>query len=465
MVFKRHGTTTANRTRRSETTKKQAKSTTTVQKPSTRGPGIVRQAGAWLGSVTKITGTARWIGFLALGLSVFGVVMVGSASLVPSLALYSTPWHLLQMQVLFLLIGVAVALVLARIDYHTWDRPSALIVCVGMAWLGLLAVKAVGPVIGGSRRWLPIMGFLFQPSEFAKLVVVVAVASFVSRYLKAKKSQGALVICVLTLTAPTALLVILEPDFGTGSIVAVIGLVALFAVGVSGRMLGMLVTVGVALGGVYALIKPYTMQRFLGFLHPGQDLLGKNYQLHQSKIAIASGHLFGVGFGASKSKWGAIPNPHTDFIFSVIGEEFGLIGTCVLLALFGGLVWLAVRASLRAPDDFGSLLALGIATWFGMQIFINIASVVGLFPVTGVPLPMISYGGTSMIADVMAVGLLINIATFERKDVKKVQKVEAPRKSELSGVRTSSHRSARDAKQLTSVGAPRASASRPRRTR
>ncbi len=462
MVFKRHGTTTAKRKRQTASPENQAKN---ALKPSAKKPGMALKAGAWLSSVTKITGTARLIAFLTLGLAVFGVVMVGSASLVPSLALYGTPWHLLQMQLLYLLIGVTVALALAKIDYHTWDRPSALIVCVGVAWLALVTVKAVGPVIGGSRRWLPIMGLMFQPSEFAKLVVVVAVASFVARYLKAKKSQGVLVGCVLVLTVPTALLVMAEPDFGTGAIVALIGLVALFAIGVSGKALGYLVAGGALFGAAYLWWKPYTMKRFLGFLHPGQDLLGKNYQLHQSKIAIASGHLFGVGFGASKSKWGAIPNPHTDFIFSVVGEEFGLIGTCVLLGLFGGLIWLGVRASLRAPDAFGSLLALGIATWFGMQIFINIASVVGLFPVTGVPLPLISYGGTAMIADVMAIGLLINVATFERKEVKRVQKPSPTRSAEITGLRASSHRSSRAAKQLTSVGAPRAAASRPRRTR
>ncbi len=225
----------------------------------------------------------------------------------------------------------------------------------------------------------------------------------------------------------------------------------------------MKVTAGIAaLGLLYAKMQPYAMQRFSGLFNQGSDLLGKNYQLHQSKIAISSGGMVGKGFGASTLKYGALPNPHTDFIFSILGEEFGLLGTTVVLVLFSLLIWFGIRTAMRAPDVTGKLLALGITTWIGTQAFINIASVVGLFPVTGVPLPFLSYGGTALLADLAAVGMLISVAKTESTTTKSNQHSTTPREPR------SGHRSARGTRpvrQLVGAGWSRPAQGSQRRSR
>jgi cell division protein FtsW len=222
------------------------------------------------------------------------------------------------------------------------------------------------------------------------------------------------VVAVSVIALPCAFFVVIEPDFGTASIIVAIGLAGLYAVGVSSTTMLKSFATLIAAATAYALANPYAVRRFTGLLHQGQDLLSTNYQLHQSKIAVGSGGLTGKGLGGSTLKFGALPNPHTDFIFSILGEEFGLIGACVVVMLFALFIWFGINVAMRAKDAQGTLIALSVTTWIGLQAIINISSTIGLFPVTGVPLPFISYGGTALIVDLVAIGLLINVAKGER---------------------------------------------------
>jgi cell division protein FtsW len=219
---------------------------------------------------------------------------------------------------------------------------------------------------------------------------------------------------VLLVLGVSGILILKQPDMGTALVLSCIAFGILFMGGVPMgpivKVLGAFAAVAVVVG----LADPYRRDRILSFLNPGAHQSGSGYQVWQSLIGLGSGHLFGLGLGGGRQKWGTLPNAHTDFIFSVVGEELGLVGAVVLLGLFFALAWFGLRAATRAPDRFGSLLAVGITTWITSQAVINIGAVVGVLPVTGIPLPFISFGGSSLIITLAAVGILLNIAGHER---------------------------------------------------
>ncbi len=408
-----------------------------------------------------LAGSARMIAGLTLALLGIGLYMVSSASIVPSLQVSGTTWHFFQQQAMFLVLGLLGALVASSFDYHRVLSPKIAAFGILSALLLLMYVKVNGVTISGSQRWVSVAGIPFQPSEFAKLAVAVAISTSLAKISADHRGDKPKVIAAAVIALPCAFFVVIEPDFGTASIIVVIGLAGLYAVGTSGTtMVKSVLTLGLA-GLCYALYNPYAVARFSGLFNQGSDLLGKNYQLHQSKIAIGSGGLSGKGFGGSTLKYGALPNPHTDFIFSILGEEFGLFGTITVLALFGLFIWFGIRTAMRAGDVAGTLLALTVTTWLGLQTFINIASIVGVFPVTGVPLPFISYGGTAMIADLIAVGLLISVAKSERP----VRRTTAHRPKPKPRADQRSVRSGRSTRQLVTSGAARPAQGQSRRPR
>ncbi len=371
-----------------------------------RGPA----AGGRLAQIPSVPA----IGVLVGALCVFGLVMVGSASPVISIDLYGSPWSILIRQSLWMVLGVVGLLVLARLDYHLLRRLRLPLVVGTIALLVVVLVPGLGESSGGSSRWIGFGSFQLQPSELMKLAMAVFTADLITRRSKAGTPPKQVIAPVLAVLAVSALLILKQPDMGTALVLCCIAFAMLFLGGVPLRSLLKVVGTFVALALVAGVIDPYRRDRIVSFLNPGAHASGTGYQVWQSLIGLGSGHLFGLGLGGGREKWGSLPNAHTDFIFSVVGEELGLVGAVALLGLFFALAWYGFRVAVRTDDRFGSLLAVGITTWITAQAVINIGAVIGVLPVTGIPLPFISFGGSSLVINLAAVGILLNIAAHER---------------------------------------------------
>jgi cell division protein FtsW len=360
---------------------------------------------------------ARTVGLL-LGLvavlDVIGLVMVLSASSVTALRAYGTAWVFFERQLLWVGVGSLLLVVTMRVDYRVWRRLVVPLLGVTVTLLVLVLVPGFGISVGGSARWLGIGIFRIQPSELAKLAVVVFAADVLTRRADHISSTRMTVVPVLLVFSVIALLVLVQPDLGTTLVLACIVMAVLFIAGVplhTMAAVAVLAGVGTSLAG---MTKSYRRGRLLCFLHPASDPGNACYQLRQSLVGLGSGHVMGVGLGASRAKWGFLPNAHTDFIFAIIGEEVGLIGSLLVAGLFVAFAVLGVRAASRAPDRFGALLAGGITAWVVGQAFINIGAAIGTLPVTGVPLPFVSFGGSSLVIAMAATGILINVARQSR---------------------------------------------------
>jgi cell division protein FtsW len=343
-------------------------------------------------------------------LNVIGIVMVLSASSVSSLTDYGSPWYFFFRQLLWTVAGVAAFAFAIRFDYHRWQRLVKPLLVLSAVLLLLVLVPGIGIHVSGARRWIGYGIFRIQPSEIAKLALLVFTADIVSRRAREladwKRVLRPVVLALLLFTA----LVMKEPDLGTTLVMSFLVVAMLVAGGIRAKHLVVVGTLGVVAVTALAWLEPYRRERMLTFLHPFADSSNSGYQIAQSLIAIGSGGVTGVGLGASRAKWNFLPNAHTDFIFAIIGEELGLIGAFVVMALFVGFGILGIRAALRAPDRFGTLLAAGATMWVVAQAAINIGAVVGVLPVTGIPLPYVSFGGSALITTMLASGILVNVA-------------------------------------------------------
>jgi cell division protein FtsW len=347
-------------------------------------------------------------------LCIFGLVMVGSASPLISLQLYGSTWSILIRQSMYMGAGACALLVCARLDYAFWRRIRGVLVVVTMGLLVVVLVPHLGVSAGGSSRWIGVGMLQLQPSELMKLALAVFAADLLTRRADPDTDPKMVIVPVLAVLGISGVLILKQPDMGTALVLSCIAFGILFMGGVP---LGPIMKILGAFAGlalVVGLADPYRRDRILSFLNPSANRSGTGYQVWQSLIGLGSGHVFGLGLGGGHEKYGTLPNAHTDFIFSVVGEELGLVGGVVLLSLFFGLAWFGLRAATRAPDRFGSLLAVGITTWIASQAIINVGAVIGVLPVTGIPLPFISYGGSSLIITMAAVGVLLNIAAKER---------------------------------------------------
>ena len=342
-------------------------------------------------------------------LNVVGLVMVLSASSVVALANYGSAWYFFDRQVAWSLAGALVFVIASRREYRAWS-PAAPIL-LGVAGLLLIAalVPGVGTVVDGSRRWLVYGPIRLQPSELAKLALLIAGAHLLARR-RSRFGDISMWRPLVVWAGVFAGLVMLEPDLGSTLVLALIAFSLLFAAGIPRRALLRLSAGAAALTVVSAAVEPYRRARLLTFLHPGSDPSNTGYQLTQSLIALGDGRLAGVGLGAGRAKWRFLPNAHTDFIFAVIGEELGLIGTLAVIGLFAGFGFVGFRIARRAPDREGMLLAAGVTAWITGQAALNIGAVIGVLPVTGIPLPFVSVGGSSLVVNMFAVGLLANVA-------------------------------------------------------
>ncbi|EXX91692.1 stage V sporulation protein E [Paenibacillus darwinianus] len=353
------------------------------------------------------------IGSIALILAI-GLVMVYSASAVLAFHEFGDSFYYLKRQLLFAALGIGAMTFTANTGYWVWRKTAmaGLLICFGL--LLIVLIPGIGVVRGGARSWLGISSFGIQPSEFMKLAMVI----FLARYLSDK--QQAIMSFTKGLLPPLAImgtafgLIMLQPDLGTGAVMVGASLLVLYTSGARLAHLGSLAMVGAA--GLVGLIlaAPYRLQRITAFLDPWQDPLGAGYQAIQSLYAIGPGGLIGLGLGMSRQKYNYLPEPQTDFIFSIVSEELGFIGGAAVILLFLVLVWRGLRTAILAPDSFGSLLAVGIIGIVAVQVFINIGVVIGMLPVTGITLPLVSYGGSSLTLLLTALGILLNISRYSR---------------------------------------------------
>jgi cell division protein FtsW len=347
-------------------------------------------------------------------LTVMGLVMVLSSSSVQAIRQYGSPWVYFERQVLWVALGGAALVVFAKFDYRVWKRFSGPLVGLALVLLVMVLIPGVGVLVDGSSRWIGTGSFRIQPSELMKLALVLFGADLLARRAGRTRQWARAVRPLVIVFFVAGLLVMKQPDMGTTLVLASVAFGLLFAAGTRVRTLAALFTVSAAGAFLLSIAEPYRRARLLSFLDPWAHRSDQGYQVVQSLVGLGSGHLWGVGLGASRAKWGFLPNAHTDFIFAIIGEELGLIGSLLVVGLFGTLAFLGVRTAARAPDRFGRFLAIGITCWIVSQAFINIGAVIGLLPVTGLPLPFVSFGGSSLVIVMAATGLLLSVAARER---------------------------------------------------
>jgi cell division protein FtsW len=349
---------------------------------------------------------------LLVVLNLVGVVMVLSASSVLSIHEFQNPWHYYERQVLWLVVGTLAFIAALRTDYQRWRRLARPALVVTLLLLGAVLVPGVGLTVNGATRWVGISFLQIQPSELAKLALVLFAADVLDR--RAERGERGewwyQIRPVLFGFGLLAAAIIAQPDMGTTLVLAFIMIAMLFMAGLPLRPLFVMFGIGAAGSLLLALEAPYRWRRMTSFLHPLAHASNSGYQASQALGAMAHGHLTGDGIGASAASWGWLPNAQTDFIFAIIGEETGLVGTVLLSALFLGVALVGIRIACRARDRFAGLLAGGITAWIVGQALINIAAVVGLLPVTGVPLPFVSFGGSSLVIALLAAGILGNVA-------------------------------------------------------
>jgi cell division protein FtsW len=339
-----------------------------------------------------------------------GLIMVLSASSISAYAQFGDSFLFFQRQAGYAVAGTLGLWLTSRMRYQAWQRLAVPMLGVTVALLALVLHPAAGVEAYGSSRWIALGPVTLQPSEIAKLSLIVFCAAILARKWGKLDDLGHLALPLVPVVLIVCGLVMAQPDLGTTVILVGAVFLLLFAAGVRMRYLITAAVIGGAAGFALIMSADYRRVRFLSFLHPAADPQNTGWQLFQSLIALGSGGWTGVGLGASRQKWMYVPNAHTDFIFAILGEELGLIGEIIVLMAFGLLLYAGLRVAARAGDVFGRLLAAGIVAWFGVQILVNLGAVTGLLPITGVPLPFLSYGGSSLVVSLAAVGILVNIA-------------------------------------------------------
>ena len=362
----------------------------------------------WLRLPTR-TGYDLMLLSVILGLLGIGLAMVYSASGIKALDAQDDPRYFLVQQSAWVAIGLAAMLVVARIDYHHYRRLALPGLVIAVVLLGLVLVPGIGTRVSGASRWLRVSSFAgLQPAELAKLALVVYLAFWLAAK-RALVGRWSVTVPFVAVVAFVAGLVIAEPDLGTGIVVVAIGLAMYFVAGArvaEFAALGGLTTICVA---SVAVVQPYRLARLATFFDPWSDPKGAGFQTIQAIYGLALGGPLGEGLGAGREKFGFLPAPYTDSIFAVLGNELGLIGTLGVVALFLVIAFKGFRIALVAPDDTGALLATGVTVWLVFQAWVNMAVVAALLPMTGITLPFISYGGSSICVGLVAVGILLNV--------------------------------------------------------
>lgn len=346
-----------------------------------------------------------------IALVVFGLVLIASAGIARSLSIYGEPYYYLSHQFLYGFIpGMIAWFFFQNLDYKIWQKWAFPFFLVTVVLLIIVFIPGIGSTLKGAQRWINLGGLSFQPTELCKLSLVIYLSAWLSSHRQKAYESLSGFLGFLLIMGILAILIMKQPDMGTLGIISVIAFWIYFVSGARFRYLFLLI-----FGGIFAFwtmvhLAPYRAERLMTFLDPSADTQDKGYQINQALIALGSGGIYGVGLGHSRQKFNYLPEPVSDSIFAVLGEEMGMIGCTVLVLLFFVLGWRGFMVAKRAPDPFGRLLATGITSWFIFQAFINIAAISALIPLTGVPLPFISYGGSSLIFAMAGMGILLNIS-------------------------------------------------------
>lgn len=341
-------------------------------------------------------------------LSIIGLGATLSASSVVGLEKYGDGLIFFKKQMLWVGLGVIAAIIAARVPYR-WYRKAALPLLI-VSIIGLIAVLQIGTVGGGSRRWIALGPVSFQPSEFAKFAVVAYLATVFERKEHLLEDPWHLAVPLIASAGIVGALIMLEPDLGTTLVVLGAAFSVMVVSTIRVRHLLLAGAGGILAGLTLALSSPYRKARLTGFLHPEADPLGTGWQVLQSSVALGTGGAFGVGLGASRARWSFLPNAHTDFIFAIIGEETGFAGGIMVLVMFTMISIVGYAIAMRAPDRYGRMLGVGIVSWLTLQALVNLGGVVGVLPVTGMPLPFVSVGGSALVMAFGAIGVLMNLA-------------------------------------------------------
>ncbi|HBL09612.1 MAG TPA: putative lipid II flippase FtsW [Acidimicrobiia bacterium] len=354
------------------------------------------------------------LGSMAMLLGMLGVVMVLSSSSVTDLRLYDDAWYHLKKQVIWFAIGLMALTTTMRIDYRRLRliAQPAIILAVGL--LVLVLIPGVGLRVNGATRWLGFGSVTFQPSEVAKLAMLLYSADLLSRHGRPSNDLRLTLRPVLLMTVTIGALLMGEPDLGTVVILCAIVGSLLFFAGIRLRVLGLVGLTGLAGLAALSLSADYRRQRLLSMLDPWTDPLNTGWQTIQAGVAVSNGGIGGIGLGASRAKWGFLPYAHTDFIYAIVAEEWGLVGAGLVILAYLVIGLVGLSTALRAPDPFGQLLAAGVTCWVVVQAFVNIGAVLGVLPITGVPLPFVSFGGSALVVTMAAFGVLLNIARQTR---------------------------------------------------
>jgi cell division protein FtsW len=353
----------------------------------------------------------RLVAFITLGLTAFGLVMVYSATSASAALGHGDSMSYLKRQAVYAFIGLLFMIVASRFDYHRlrYLAPPFVLVALGLC----AAVLVLGPAINGARRWFVFGPASFQPSELAKLALCLFAAAYLARR-RPPRTVGELVKPLGLLTAIFCGLIVVEPDLGTTITLCGMMLAIFLVAGVPARLLLTATLAAAAVGTLAIWLEPYRRARFFSFLNPWSDAEGSGFQIVQATIGIGSGGFTGAGLGEGVGKISYLPEAHTDMIFAVIGEELGLVGSTFVIGAFAALALVGFRIALRCPDRFGKLLAAGITALVCGQAAINLAATLGIAPLTGIPLPFVSYGGSSLVVLLAAIGVLLNIAVNGR---------------------------------------------------
>ena len=347
---------------------------------------------------------------LVVIISIFGIIMIYSASSIWAEYKFNDSFHYAKLQIIFFLISLIVMKIVSKINYSFYYKKANLILLICFILLILVLIPGIGQVRNGSRSWFAIGGIGLQPSEFAKIGLII----FLSKYLAKNQKElsnikkGLLPVFIVILTF--AALIILEPDFGSAMVIMLTLMIIIFS---SGVKLSFFVNLGLlGTGAITGLIimAPYRLKRIISFLNPWTDPLGSGYQIIQSLYAIGPAGLLGLGFGNSIQKQFYLPEPQTDFIFAIISEEFGIVGSLIVTFIFAFIFYFIVRISLKQKDLFAKYLSFGLGVQIILQAILNLCVVVGLIPVTGVTLPFFSYGGSSLLVSMISMGIIINIS-------------------------------------------------------
>ena len=349
-------------------------------------------------------------------LSIFGLIMVYSSSSVWASFKFNDSFHYFKYQLLFLIIGITIMIITSKIEYKIYYKYSNIFLLISFILLILVLIPGIGSIRNGSRSWFGIGSFGIQPSELAKICLIIFTSKYLSKSDNYIKRYFKGVIPILLITLVFFGMIMLQPDLGTGVILVLSIISILFISGVKINFFiggGLLGLIGVVL---LVIIAPYRMARITSFLDPWKDPLGSGFQMIQSLYAIGPGGLLGNGYLNSIQKHFYLPEPQTDFIFSIIAEEFGVVGVIIVVGLFILLLYRGIKIAINTNDSFSKYLAFGILFQLIFQSILNLSVVVGLIPVTGVTLPFISYGGSSLLVSMFSMGILLNISKYNKKN-------------------------------------------------